>query len=168
MPSAKKSTTPQEFKKFLSDEDIITAKILLDSNALSKEQVAAKFSVHPATIYNRVAALTKETEKNYNPIYSKELCNAVNLLIILNKRLVTQLAQVDFSKFTTFKDITVALKTISSILTPLHAAYRAESQKSGNTLINLTHIIEKNFENEEVKRQKIIDVLRKSSNSKKK
>lgn len=148
-------------KKILSDDDVTIAKGLKDNNTLTLHEIAAKFDVTPATITNRLKSLNNEPPDSDNPLKQKELIESLNLLIILKKRLTTQLAQVDFDEYKSFDDITKALKTLTGIFSPLHAAYRAETQKTAATVISFTNIVERNWENDEKRKQKIVDVLSK-------
>lgn len=158
MSNVKKSN---KRKKILSDDDVTIAKGLKDNNTLTLHEIAAKFDVTPATITNRLKSLNNEPPDSDNPLKQKELIESLNLLIILKKRLTTQLAQVDFDEYKSFDEITKALQSLTRIFTPLHAAYRAETQKTAATVISFTNIVERNWENDEKRKQKIVDVLSK-------
>lgn len=145
----------------LSHDEVMIAKELFDSRQASISEIAARFGVHPATISYRLQNLRKESTEEDKDKPAQELKSILDLLITFKKCLATNLLKIDFSKYDDFKSITDAMKILTSIFSPLHTAYRAETQKTAATVISFTNIVERNWENEEKRKQKIVDVLSK-------
>lgn len=160
-PAAKTYRNPTKATGKLSVDDIRIAKHLNDNGLMDHAELAKKFGVTQGTIQTKLSRLNQLPESNDKSIAEDELRQIINFLITYKKRLVLTLGKVNFDDFKSFDDITKALKTLTGIFSPLHAAYRAETQKTAATVISFTNIVERNWENDEKRKQKIVDVLSK-------
>lgn len=158
--NTKKLKKSKELHKYLSDDDISIARQLLETKTNTLEELGLKFDVHPRTIANRLSQIKKINQDDNNPLAHQELASICNLLITYKKKLAMNLAKINFDDIVGFDDIIKALKNLTSIFSPLHSAYRLETAKTGQVQVNLTQIIEKNWENEEERKRKMIDVLK--------
>lgn len=145
----------------LSHDEVMIANELFNSRQASISEIAARFGVHPGTISYRLQNLRKESPEEHKDKPAQELRSILDLLITFKKCLATNLLKIDFSTYNDFKSITDAMKSLTTIFTPLHAAYKAETQRSASTVISFTNIVERNWENDEKRKQKIVDVLSK-------
>lgn len=158
-PAAKTYRNPTKATGKLSVDDIRIAKHLNDNGLMDHAELAKKFGVTQGTIQTKLSRLNQLPESNDKSIAEDELRQIINFLITYKKRLVLTLGKVNFDDFKSFDDITKALKTLTGIFSPLHAAYRSETAKSGQVQVNLTQIIEQNWENDDERRKKIVNML---------
>lgn len=140
-------------------DDLIIAQHLKNNNLMDYKELADKYGISDDTLRNKLNRLNNLPDSDDKSIADNELRQIINFLITYKKRLVLTLGTVNFDDFKSFDDITKALKTLTGIFSPLHAAYRSETAKSGQMQVNLTQIIEQNWENDDERRKKIVNML---------